>query len=259
MYNKTLISIITVNLNNAKGLQKTIQSVIHQTNKAFEYIVIDGGSTDESLEIIKQYANSINFWVSEKDEGIYNAMNKGWQKATGKYCLFLNSGDFLVANDILDKVAKKIQQVSADIYFGDLEIQKTNGLTVDKFHHQPSLYFLSYSYFPHPTSFIAKSVLAELGGYNETYKIIADRVFFTHALIKGKKFEPLCFTVTHFEGNGISSKGLEMHKSEKQRLLKSEFPFLAIENQNFAKLRYYELSRIHQFVNKILNLFSKGI
>jgi len=82
------LSIITINLNNASGLEKTIQSVISQTNKDFEYIVIDGASTDGSVEVIKKYSSGINYWVSEPDTGIYNAMNKGIRKAQGDYCYF---------------------------------------------------------------------------------------------------------------------------------------------------------------------------
>ncbi|MDR2910496.1 MAG: glycosyltransferase [Bacteroidales bacterium] len=90
------LSIITINLNNVAGLQKTIESVVKQTFTDYEYIVIDGGSTDGSADIIKQHANKITYWVSEPDKGIYNAMNKGIRVAKGEYCLFLNSGDWLI-------------------------------------------------------------------------------------------------------------------------------------------------------------------
>jgi len=82
------LSIITVNLNNAAGLQKTIESVITQTFTDYEYIIIDGGSTDGSVDVIKQHADKITYWVSEPDKGIYNAMNKGILQAKGEYCLF---------------------------------------------------------------------------------------------------------------------------------------------------------------------------
>jgi glycosyltransferase involved in cell wall biosynthesis len=254
-----LISIITVNLNNSKGLQKTIESVLNQTYKEFEYIVIDGGSTDDSVNIIQQYANQLTFWVSEKDNGIYHAMNKGWQKATGQYCLFLNSGDYLFARNVLEKVSMKMSEQTADIYFGDLELENGRNTYIDKFHIQPSLYFLSYSYFPHPTAFISTKLLVELGGYDEHYKIIADRVFFTTAVLKGKTFQPLYLTVTHFEGNGLTSKGLETHQKERYELITKEFPFLEKENKHFKRLRHYDISRPHQLLNKLLSLFGKGM
>ena len=85
------LSIITINLNNAAGLRKTIQSVVNQTYIDFEYIIIDGFSSDGSIEVIKEYADRINYWVSEPDRGIYNAMNKGILKTSGEYIHFLNS------------------------------------------------------------------------------------------------------------------------------------------------------------------------
>ena len=98
------LSIITINLNNASGLEKTIQSVINQTYKDFEFIVIDGASTDGSVEVIKKYSSGINYWVSESDTGIYNAMNKGIRKAQGEYCLFLNSADYLFSPNLISAV-----------------------------------------------------------------------------------------------------------------------------------------------------------
>lgn len=90
-----LISIITINYNNSIGLADTIRSVISQIDANYEYIVIDGGSTDDSVKVIKQYEDKLSYWVSERDRGIYHAMNKGIEQATGDYCLFLNSGDTL--------------------------------------------------------------------------------------------------------------------------------------------------------------------
>ena len=89
------LSIITINLNNYLGLEKTIKSVICQTFDNYEFIIIDGGSKDLSIDIIKRYENKVTFWISESDSGIYNAMNKGIRFAKGEFCLFLNSGDYL--------------------------------------------------------------------------------------------------------------------------------------------------------------------
>ena len=95
------ISIITINYNNASGLEKTIRSVVEQTYNEYEYIIIDGASSDKSKEVIQEYQRYIDFWCSEKDSGIYNAMNKGIQKASGEYLLFLNSGDVLNNSAVL--------------------------------------------------------------------------------------------------------------------------------------------------------------
>lgn len=108
--NTPQLSIITINRNDAQGLEKTLESIWKkQSFKDFEHIIIDGASTDNSINIIKKYASHLSYWVSEPDKGIYNAMNKGIIKAKGNYLLFLNSGDWL-ENDILARVFKKISQ-----------------------------------------------------------------------------------------------------------------------------------------------------
>ena len=111
-------TIITINFNNSAELRQTIESVLGQTMKDFEYIVIDGGSTDGSVEVIKDYADHIDYWVSEPDKGVYNAMNKGLGKAHGEYVNFMNSGDTFHSPDVLEEVDSKIGD--ADILFGNV-------------------------------------------------------------------------------------------------------------------------------------------
>ena len=113
-------SIITINYNNSKGLKRTLDSIISQTCHEFEWIVIDGGSSDGSRELIEQHQDSITYWCSEPDKGIYNAMNKGVNKATGDYCLFLNSGDHLCNSKVVEHLISI--PFSADIVSGDIYI-----------------------------------------------------------------------------------------------------------------------------------------
>ena len=112
------ISIITINYNDKVGLKKTIESVINQTWRDFEFIVIDGGSTDGGKEILEQNSDKIDYWVSESDNGIFNAMNKGIKVATGDYLLFLNSGDWFYSSNVISDV-EKIIDGSVDIYYGN--------------------------------------------------------------------------------------------------------------------------------------------
>ena len=99
-------SIITINYNNKEGLERTIQSVLGQISKDYEYIIIDGGSTDGSVDVIRQYADHISYWISEPDKGRYNAMNKGIRQATGDYLNFMNSGDTFHSSSVLEDIAK---------------------------------------------------------------------------------------------------------------------------------------------------------
>ena len=111
-------TIITINFNNSAELRQTIESVLGQTMKDFEYIVIDGGATDGSVEVIKDYADHIDYWVSEPDKGVYNAMNKGLGKAHGEYVNFMNSGDTFHSPNVLEEVDRQIGD--ADILFGNV-------------------------------------------------------------------------------------------------------------------------------------------
>jgi len=202
------LSVITINLNNREGLQKTIDSVIAQTYKDFEWIIIDGGSTDGSKELIEQYAAHITYWVSEPDKGIYNAMNKGIRVATGEYLQFLNSGDWLIDADVLVSVAPYFEE-RTDILFGYI-VQNVNGvltkltgfLTKDDI-TLTDLYFQSI---PHQASFFKRDLFERIGLYDETLRIVGDRKFYMQAVIYGNstlKFIPE--TIAYFEDNGISS------------------------------------------------------
>ncbi|WP_302015691.1 glycosyltransferase family 2 protein, partial [uncultured Akkermansia sp.] len=139
--NPPRFSIITINLNNREGLRKTILSVLEQKCRDFEYIVIDGASTDGSIDVIREYEHSITSWISEKDSGIYNAMNKGLARAGGEYIYFLNSGDFFYSPHVLSEIHG--MDTVFDILCGrvmttDGSIQKTSPL----WGNQESFYFI---------------------------------------------------------------------------------------------------------------------
>jgi glycosyltransferase involved in cell wall biosynthesis len=167
-----VLSIITINLNNQTGLQKTIESVINQTFKNLEFIVIDGGSTDGSIEVIKLYQDKITYWISEHDEGIYNAMNKGIKIAKGRYCLFLNSGDFFISHDVI-KLADPFS-FTVPIVYGDGKVQQKKLITQNNLPDTLSLdYFFNISLF-HPSTFIKRELFEIYGLYNENNKIVSD-------------------------------------------------------------------------------------
>lgn len=203
---KYLLSIITINRNNAEGLKRTIESISYQSYKNFEYIVIDGASTDESREVILDNEKNISYWISEKDNGIYHAMNKGIRACSGDFILFLNSGDFLYDSNVIERVIENLSDED-DIVYGDvlLRNEKNNWERI-QIHPEE----LRFSYFYKQTicqqaCFIKKSLFERIFYYNEEYKIVSDWEFFIYAIyiehVKTKKINQL---ISIFDATGIS-------------------------------------------------------
>lgn len=218
------ISIITINYNNLSGLKKTVESVVNQTWKEFEYIVIDGGSIDGSEAYIESQSEHINYWVSEPDKGIYNAMNKGILKATGDYLLFLNSGDHFCSDSSLQENQNRI--AIHDLIYFNLNVIDGSNIFVKKY---PD--YLSFSYFtkdtlPHPATFIRASLFSKLGIYDEGLKIVSDWKFFLESICKFNcSYIRVDETLTTFYLDGLSSdpKNKVLIFEESQQVLKSGF------------------------------------
>lgn len=217
-----LFSIITINYNNCEGLRQTIDSVVSQTYHEYEYIVIDGGSTDESVNIIKSFSGKIDYWVSEKDRGIYHAMNKGVAHAHGEYCIFMNSGDCLYDDKVLGRLADTDFQ--EDIVVGKL-ISDTSGQIlftppIDKI----SLYYLYSGTVPHQSSFIRTELLRKIP-YDESLKIVSDWKFFVQAIILSNcSVRYVDVFVAKFDMEGISTSNPERMWKEKEQVISSMFP-----------------------------------
>lgn len=242
------LSIITINYNNKDGLQKTINSVITQTYKDFEWIIIDGGSTDGSKELIEKYADYITYWVSEPDKGIYNAMNKGIRVANGEYLLFLNSGDYLVSKCTLKHVFYRSFQ--ADIVYGNLlydkkEVERAPGCHNDYIACIDLIKGTLY----HPATFIKRKLFKKYGYYDETLKIVSDWKFFLYVIaIKGCSVKYLNEDISCFDVNGISSIQVVERRKEREKVLLEFFPKSVIDDYLFtlhqSEIRKYYLSRV---------------
>ena len=236
------LSIITINKNNVVGLEKTIQSVVCQTSNDFEFIVIDGASDDGSVDIIEKYVDKINYWISEPDTGIYNAMNKGIRKAQGEYCLFLNSGDWLISPETLDNVFREINGKTSDIFYSD-RVNCDNTITL--YPHDLTIDFLVRSTISHQNSLIKRSLFFHHGLYNEQLKIASDWEFFLGEFWKYKS--SFCYIVTNisfFDIHGIGSKYSPEKSAEGIIVCKNIFQELAniiIEYRGFRKTMYYYL------------------
>ena len=215
------VSIITVSYNSASTLYDSIKSVLSQTYSDIEYILIDGGSTDGSRELIEQNSKHITHWCSEKDGGIYNAMNKGIRKASGDYCLFLNSGDCLAEANVVDEVFKL--GLDKDIVFGYLLDSLAKKSLMDLKTDNLSIIDLLQKSLPHPASFIKRELFAKIGMYDETYKIVSDWKFFLQAIVienVSLKYIPLAISI--FDTSGISSQN--KRSNEYQMVLEDLFP-----------------------------------
>jgi len=207
------LSIITVNKNNAAGLEKTIASVAAQTFAGFEYLVIDGASDDGSVEVIKKYADKITYWVSEPDTGIYNGMNKGIRKAQGDYCLFLNSGDWLIAPETLENVFAEIGEIehgggiNYDVYYSDCQCTDNSVVQYPK---QIDINYLIQRGINHQNALIKRMLLVKYGYYDENIKITSDWEFFLyvnyhyHAHFKYITTKIAVYDVSGISGNRAS-------------------------------------------------------
>lgn len=251
------LSIITINRNNCDGLRKTIESVINQTFNDFEYIVIDGASSDGSLDIIKEYSNKITSWLSEPDSGIYNAMNKGIIRSIGEYCLFLNSGDWLFNKNVL-KDAFNIK-FTEDIIYGE-EIIEDNGVyKINKFLLPEYVTFNSFldSTLPHQCTFIKRNLFNVIGLYNEKNKIVSDWEWNAIALFRYNcSLRKIDMPISFYDKIGISinKQFMDLQLKEKRDALVLNFPRIIIDADDYYSLlkRYKKIPRIVSgFFNKI--------
>ena len=248
-----LISIITVNLNNKNGLLKTIKSIKSQTFKDFELIVVDGNSTDGSKDVLSKNANIINHLICENDTGIYNAMNKGINLSTGKYLLFLNSGDWLVDINVFYEASKYLDK-EIDIIYGNLITIRENERKIMNFPDEIRVSYLYSGYLPHPSSFIKKSLFSKIGSYSEDYKICSDWEFILKAIIINNcTYLHIPIVISIFPLNGISSKQYNIVLKERNDIIQKLLPYLEEDLIELNLLRENTKSRLVKFAIKISN------
>jgi glycosyltransferase involved in cell wall biosynthesis len=233
------LSIITVNLNNKAGLADTAQSVVAQTWIDYEWLIIDGGSTDGSVEVIKEYADKTDklvYWCSEPDGGIYQGMNKGIEKASGEYCWFLNSGDYAYKNTTLAEIfANKFDE---DIVYGDIcikypgvlclpnKVVRTNKRNV----HSPANWVDCPAIY-HQASFIKSDLFTKQGGYKTIFKLANDTEFAMNAIFNNyatTKYINSVFAVFDTCGIGSSINNESIKKTvlqEHGNIIVNMFPY----------------------------------
>jgi len=279
------LSIITVNFNDKNGLIDTAKSVVAQTWTDYEWIIIDGGSTDGSVDVIKEYADKTDklaYWCSESDGGIYQGMNKGIEKAKGKYCWFLNSGDYAYKNTSLEEIF--MNNFDEDIIYGNViytqDVKTFNAKQMfyyaqKKYRGKLSLlYSLANGVPQHQATLIKRKLFDKYGSYNLNFRIIADRVFFMNVLFVNKvsyKYVPVVFAMHNC--SGVSKQlGNKIKKREESKkmialLFPNSFsrivftylcalfaPFVKIKNATDKFLRYGLKDTFLYYLTK-LNLF----
>ena len=251
------LSIITVNLNNKEGFQKSCDSIISQTFEDFEWIVIDGGSTDGSKELIEKYQNHITYWVSEPDTGIYNAMNKGIKVANGEYLQFLNSGDYFVSRRTLSKIFSL--NVNEDILYGKV-LNSTNKKAYYNSFQNKRIYCsdLYHSTICHQASFIKKSLFGQIGYYDESLKITSDWKFTFEAILIHKcSYKFINIDVVYYDPYGISSSNQETTVKERLDYLTQYLPDFVIDDYN-NNFRHNEIMD-YRFSRFLYALLYKGV
>jgi len=233
------LSIITINLNNAQDLVRTIESVNSQVFKDFEFIIIDGGSTDGSVEIIKANEDKIAYWISEPDKGIFNAMNKGIKKAAGDYVIMLNAGDVLYDSNTLQTIFES--SPTEDILYGDAVLESKGKVFGEKIFSNPITFaFFRRTSISHQAAFIKRELHDRIGLYDEALRFSSDWKFFLLAFCKydaSTKYYNRFIAVCNCDGLTWNPKYFPQMKIEMSNVLHQYFPYFVPDYNEFDKLK----------------------
>lgn len=213
-----ILSIVTICYNEVTRIEATILSVLNQTFKEYQFVVIDGASTDGTVNVIKKYKDKIDIFISEPDKGIYNAMNKSINYCKGDYIYFLNSGDVFYSKTTLEKIIS--HQLEGDFIYGNIGIKETSGeewvLEMPKNLTKP---FLMKKTIPHQATFTKKKLFNKIGKYDEKFKIAADYKFSLQSIYHEKcKLQYVSETFALFDNSGFGTVNVELRQHEKRKI-----------------------------------------
>lgn len=245
------LSIVTINRNNAVGLEKTMQSVASQTYKELEYIVVDGASTDGSVEVIKKLEPEFAHlkWVSEPDKGIYNAMNKGIRMASGDYIQILNSADCLAAPDVTEKMLASLEKAGfPTILYGNMIKCFPDGRKmVDKCFAGQEITMLGMytGTLNHDPTYIRRDLFGKYGYYDEKLQIVSDWKWYIQAIILGEeKPQYVDIDVTLFDMTGISETNKLLDREERKQVLEQLFPRCVLADYEYYAFPIDQIKRL---------------
>ena len=248
------LSIITINRNNAQGLKKTMQSVVEQTSTDIEYIVVDGASTDESVDIIKSFADQrLIRWVSERDNGIYNAMNKGIGMAQGEYVMILNSGDYLATPQVIEQMNEKlVDKGQPDILYGNMIKIWPDGKT--RRDYQLSVNYSLFDFYQSTLNpdgtYIRRSLFQQFGPFDETMKICSDWAWMLKTIgLGGVKPSRVNIDTLYFDMTGVSESGERSRQTiqkERRQVLQQTLPAPVLADYDRFAADITLMRRIHR-------------
>ena len=258
---KLRLSLITINRNNVYGLEKTLQSVATQTFKEFEYIIIDGASTDGSVEMIRKYEARFAHlkWDSEPDKGIYNAMNKGLRMASGDYIQILNSADCLASDDVTERMLSALVEAgNPSILYGNMvKCFPDCHKVVDRCFAGQEITMLGMytGTLNHDSAYIRRDLFEKYGYYDENMKIVSDWKWYLQAIILGgEKPHYVDMDVTLFDMTGISETNKELDKEERKQVLDQMFPKAVLADYERFAFPIGQIKRLqrHPWVYKMV-------
>lgn len=248
------LSIVTINRNNAVGLEKTLLSVASQSFKDFEYIVIDGASNDSSVDVIKSHESDFTRlrWVSEPDMGIYNAMNKGLRMTSGDYIQILNSGDCLAAPDVTERMLIELEKVgNPSILYGNMIKCFPNGRRmVDKCFAGQEITMLGMytGTLNHDPTYIRRDMFEKYGYYDENLRIVSDWKWYLQAIILGgEKPQYTDINVTLFDMSGISETNKDLDRAERKQVLEQLFSKAVLADYEKYAFPMEQIKRLQRY------------
>ena len=242
------ISIVTICLNDLQGLKKTRDSILCQTWKDWEWIVIDGGSSDGTKEFLQDHQEEMSYWCSEKDKGVYDAQNKGAQKATGNYCIFMNANDKFHDEHVLEIMVNS--HPTADVVYGNwiqvFEDQQQIKVQAPK---EVSLSFILYNNICHQAMFINTALIKE-SPYNNSYKIYGDWAKWLDFIIKGRTFQYIDCDVCEFAMNGVSQNNIQQCHTEYDRFILENLGTTGAELVRIIKKQKNEIENLKEIISQ---------
>jgi glycosyltransferase involved in cell wall biosynthesis len=248
------LSIITINYNNLEGLHRSFQSVFNQSYKPVEFIIIDGGSVDGSLDLIEKHTDKIDYWVSEPDNGIYNAMNKGIKAAKGEYLFFLNSGDEFYDEEVIEKFQHYFEEKSTCLCGNIVFFEGNKEISTKKHPAQMTFKYATSRIISHQATFIRSEAFKKYGLYNEQNKIVSDSEFFFKLIaLNGESYQYIDVNIAKFYFGGVSGNVALGHQ-ERDNYLRKMLPY--IYNNDYDTYVFNLFRETNSRVNYIRNIES---